>query len=124
MNDDSDKGGAVAAIGLVLILLLLLALIFLPQEVLDHAITITTYLDRSDQPGGDEHVIRIEDTIQDDLLPEPLLDMGERELREFKVRAQQDAEQLLMDDSPVAPLPDLEAVKQSITTTAGPTRSR
>ncbi len=106
-----------------LILLLLLALIFLPQDVIHEAITITTFLDRSDQPGGDEHVIHLEDTLQDDLLPEPLLEMGDRELREFKLRAEQDAAELLVDDSPVVPPPDLEAVKRSITTRAGPTRS-
>jgi hypothetical protein len=106
-----------------LALLLILALILLPQEAWNEAITITTFLDTSDTTGGDVRPIRIDDMIQDDLLPEPLLDMGDRELREFKRQAEQDAQKLLVDDTPLAPLPDLESVKQSITTRTGPTRS-
>ena len=105
-----------------LALLLILALILLPQDSWNEAITITTFLDPSDTPGGDVRPIQIEDMVQDDLLPEPLLDMGERELRQFKVRAEQDAQKLLVDDTPLAPLPDLESVKQSITTHSGTTR--
>jgi hypothetical protein len=99
-----------------LLLLMILALVLLPQEVRDEHITITTFVDAADLPGGEVQIVDADLPLQDDLLPAPLLEMGEAELRQFKMRAEQDAKQLQVDDAPLASLPDVASVRQSITT--------
>ncbi len=106
-----------------LILLMTLALILLPHEPFDDTITITTYIDPSDQPGGELAAINIENQLTDDLLPAPLLEMGDAELRRFKLQADQDARQLQIDDAPLATLPDVAAVRRNLTTETGRSRS-
>lgn len=106
-----------------LILLMILALVLLPHDVLDQQITITTFVHPSDQPGGEFEVMNPDHRLQDDLLPAPLLEMGDEELRAFKVKADQDARELQVDDAPLASLPDLASVRRNVTTQTGRTRS-
>lgn len=106
-----------------LLVLMILALVLLPQEFLDQQITITTFVDPIDQPGGDVQVVNKDHELRDDLLPAPLMELGPDELREYKQLAEQDARELQVDDAPRATLPDVAAVRQSITTQTGRTRS-
>ena len=85
-----------------LILLLILGLVFLPYEALDPAITITTFIDAADTPGGEIAAIDVANTLSDDLLPAPLLEMGESELRQYKIRAEQDVRELQIDGVPLS----------------------
>lgn len=106
-----------------IILLLILALVLLPRELIDEAITITTFVRSLDQPGGVASPHDLERPLSDDLLPAPLLEMGEAELRHFKQQADQDARELLVDDAPLARLPDVAAVRQNLTRQTGQTKA-
>ena len=106
-----------------LLLLMILALILMPHESLDETITITTFIDPVDQPGGEIAAMNIENQLGDDLLPAPLLEMGDAELRQFKLLADQDARLLQIDEAPFATLPDVASVRRNLTTETGQTRS-
>ncbi len=106
-----------------LILLMILALVLLPNAQEDLEITITTFVDPSEQPGGEFQAVNLDHQLQDDLLPAPLLEMGEAEMRQYKMLADRDAKQLQVDDAPLAALPDVASVRRSITTQTGRTQS-
>ena len=102
-----------------LILLLILALIVWPSGFGRESITLSTFVGPNDIEGGDPRIEMPEDRIADDLLPANDLDIGEEELRKVAIGADQDARELQVDPDPVAPLADLDSVKESITTRPG-----
>lgn len=106
-----------------LLLLMILALILLPREEVDQLITITTYVNAVDEPGGEMQSVDVDHPLQDDLLPAPMLEMGSAELRQFKMLAEKDAKQLQVDDAPLATLPDVASVRRNLTTQTGRTQS-
>ena len=114
----------IVSLVLHLIAILILALIVLTdRSFVPESITLSTFLDNDVQAGGDVRIENIEDMLQDDLLMANHLNVDAEELREVIQKANQDAKQLRVDPSPLAPLPELDRVKKNITTRAGPLMS-
>jgi hypothetical protein len=100
-----------------LIVILLLALIvFGDRETAQEAITLSTFLEAERTEGGQVRFENPLDALQDDLELASEMEIGDREIRNVLQRARQDAQQLQIDPSPIARLPDLDVVRNNITT--------
>ncbi len=107
-----------------LIIILILALIMLgDKSFLPETITLSTFLSSEKAVGGEIRFENPNDLLQDDLALANNMSISEAELRNVLQKADQDAKDLQVDPTPIAPLPDLERVKKNITTTAGPLMS-
>jgi len=85
----------------------------------DEAITLSTFLDSSDQIGGDIRNENPIDTLADDIAIATKIEGGEVETRNAIQQAAQDALELRVDPQSEMRLPDLSQVKKNITTQAG-----
>ncbi len=103
-----------------LILLLVLALILIPHNWQPESITLSTAVSPEDREGGIEFKNRAEDPLEFDSPPPPNFKRIERELREVRVAAEQDARELLIDPDPITPPIDLDKVKETVTLRSGP----
>ena len=101
-----------------LIALLVLAMIFLGDQgesLINEAITLTTFQDRSDQVGGDMRLDNPDNRLEDDVALLAKMNIGERELR----KVTSDAMELRVDPASASRLPELNAVRKNITTKTG-----
>ncbi len=104
-----------------LIMLLILALILLPQSFDEPpTITLSTAVAPDDTVGGVDIDVSPEDPLEYDTQLPPDYEKVERELAKVRAAADQDARDLLIDPTPTSPLPNLDAVKHSITVRTGP----
>ena len=99
-----------------LMLLLLLALIMLSQPTSPPTITLSTFFRTDKAPGGEIRIENPDDTLVDDLQMANDLEIAPDEARDIVQQAQQDAETLRRDPTPLAPLPDLNEVRKNVTT--------
>ena len=105
-----------------LIALLILAMIFFGDPTaseFDEAITLSTFLDRSDREGGDVRFENPIDTLQDDVAIAAKMVKGETEIRDNIVQAAKDALELRVDPQSKIRLPELNTVRKNITTNVG-----
>ncbi len=103
-----------------LALLLILALILLPNSDIMNSITISTAVNPEDIEGGVRFNYLEDDPLEYDSPLPPKWREIQSELREVRIRADQDARELLIDPDPVTPLPPLEKVKENATSRTGP----
>ena len=103
-----------------LILLLILALILLPESWQAEFITLSTAVAPLDREGGIEFIDRADDPLEYDTPLPPHFQRVERELREVRVAADQDARELLVDPDPVISEVPLDEVRESLTLRNGP----
>ena len=100
-----------------LIAILILALIVMSDSsYLPKTITLSTFFSSQRDRGG---LIRMEspfDALQDDLELASKMEIGNQEIRDVLAKANQDAQELVIDARPVAPLPDISQVRKNITT--------
>jgi hypothetical protein len=104
-----------------LIAILILAVIVfgdVDSEIAE-AITLSTFLDRSDTVGGDVRIENPIDTLQDDVAIAAKFEKGDEEIRDTVVQAAKDALELRVDPQSAMRLPDLKTVRKNITTRAG-----
>ena len=99
-----------------LILILILALIVLQNTSLPPTITLSTFISPEISEGGEIRIENPNDTLVDDLLLANDLDVGPDEIRDVIQKAELEAVELREDQAPLAPLPDLDEVKENITT--------
>ncbi len=102
-----------------LVLLLILALILLPWDVESISITLSTAISPDDVEGGVELVDRPEVPLEFDTPPPPDFRRVEREIREVRIAADQDARELLLDPDPITAPVDRQKVVESVTTRTG-----
>lgn len=101
-----------------LVMILILALILLPQSDDPPMITLSTAVGPMDEVGGLNVEVPPEIPLEfDSHIPEDNENV-ERELREARIAADQDARELLVDPNPAGELPDIERVRDSLTTDA------
>jgi len=98
-----------------LVLVLILALILLPQSSDTPQITLSTAVGPMDEVGGLVVESPPEAELEYDSIVPDNYDQVERELRDVRVAADQDARELLLDPEPVVELPTVDQVKDSIT---------
>ena len=107
-----------------LIAILVLALIVLAGDGLeDPSITLSAFLDSARKEGGDLRIENPMDTLADDVKLASEIKIGKSEIRDVLQKANDDAKELQVDPRPRAPLPDLQKVKDNITTRRGPAMS-
>ena len=98
-----------------LVMILILALILLPQSNdPPPSITLSTAISPVDEEGGIFTESRDQDDLEFDTFPDSSPNF-ERELRDVKIAAEQDAKELQLDPDPTGDISDLESVKKSIT---------
>ncbi|MGI9516612.1 MAG: prenyltransferase/squalene oxidase repeat-containing protein [Pirellulaceae bacterium] len=102
------------------VLLLILALILLPQSTEFDTITVSTAVAPEDIEGGIDFDVPLDDPLEFDSPLPPEFEEIQRELRQVRIAADQDARELLIDPDPMIELPDLEEVVESVTTRVGP----
>ena len=102
-----------------LIAILLLALIMLGRTEAPPTITLSTFFRPDKAPGGEIRIENSADMLQDDLAMANDLEIEQQEIRDVIQQAEQDARELRVDKTPLAPLPDLDVVKANITTRRG-----
>ena len=99
-----------------LIAILILALIVMSDAInMPETITLSTFLSSQQERGGQIRMENPLDALQDDLELASDLEAGEKELRAVLQKAERDAAELVTDPQPLAPLPDINIVKQNIT---------
>ncbi len=99
-----------------LLLVLLLALFVFSHTSHPPTITLSSFLSPDHSLGGE---VRIENPIHeivDDLPMAADMDIDREELRDVIQKAQADARELLADNAPISPLPDLDEVRENVTT--------
>ena len=99
-----------------LLLILLLALFFFTTTTELPSITLSTFVSPDRMQGGEIRIENPEHSLVDDLRMANDMDVSEEEIRDVLEKAKSEAEQLLRDDSPLAPQPDLDEVKKNVTT--------
>ncbi|MEM9942702.1 MAG: prenyltransferase/squalene oxidase repeat-containing protein [Planctomycetota bacterium] len=103
-----------------LIIILLLALVMMGNpSMIPSTITLSTFIGEDKETGGQIRIENPLDDLQDDLLDALDLDVSDRELRDVVTKANQDALDLQIDPDPSMPLPDLNQVRENITTKKG-----
>ena len=98
-----------------LVMILILALILLPQSDNPPTITLSTAVGPMDEVGGVFTDVPPEVDLEFDSYVPPDYERVERELREVRIAADQDARELLLDPEPVVPLPEIDDVKAKLT---------
>lgn len=104
-----------------LILIIVLLMLYL-DNLLDktqEGITLSTAISVVDEEGAE---IKVEDPERELDFEAPLprdADLSDLEVRETLIKADQDARELRVDEDPVAPLPDISEVRQSLTRRPG-----
>ena len=99
---------------------MILALIVLSDGSLERrGITLSSFISPDVAEGGEVRFENPDHELRDNLaLPNKLIEANS-ELREVLKKASQDARAIQIDPRPLAPLPDLQRVKKSITTNRG-----
>ena len=100
-----------------LIAFLILAIIVLGNDnALDQTIALSAFLDSSRTSGGEIRIENPNDRIEDDLLPRPNFKVRDKTMKAIIKNAEKDAAELRDDPRPTTPLPDLDSVRESLTT--------
>lgn len=102
---------------LIIILLMLYFENLLDQK--ENGITLSTAISVADEEGAE---VQIEDPNRELDFEAPLprdADLSDAEVKKALIRADQEAKEIRVDDEPLAPLPDLQEVKRSLTRRQG-----
>ena len=100
----------------LIIILILGLIVFRDQSPPQPTITLSTSLSADDRIGGEIRFENPANELRDDFKMASEMTKGENELRQFIEKASRDAQSLQTDPLPVAPLKDIERVRQNITT--------
>ena len=98
--------------------LLLLALFWIPDDEQANQITLSTVVREAQEEGGDLKAVD-EEMAEYDLPTPPKADVSDRNVRAALAKADQEARALRLDENPRGPLPDLNTVKQRLSTKSG-----
>ena len=99
-----------------LLLILLLALFVFSRSAQPPTITLSTFVSPDRLEGGEVRIENPTHQLVDDLRMANDMDVDADEIRNVLEKAKQDAAELVEDDAPIAPLPDLDEVKKNVTT--------
>ncbi len=100
-----------------LILILLLALFVFSTTSQPPTITLSSFVNPENRLGGEVRIENPQHLLVDDLIMASDLEIDVEEARDLIQKAQQDAQELTIDDSPVSTLPELDEVRKNVTTT-------
>ena len=100
----------------VIIILIMGLIVFSDQPPPHPTITLSSSLSSDDRIGGQVQFQNPANEMRDDFKMASEMTKGENELRQFLEQANRDAQSLQVDPLPLAPLKDIQRVKQNITT--------